>query len=261
MTTDRLLLAELLTATADGQPVAMATVIATDRSVPRHAGSKMLVYADGRQSGTVGGGEMEARVVAEAAGALADGRTRVLEFALVDPAAGDPGVCGGTMTVYVEPHMPDPMILVVGCGHVGRAVIDLAHWLGYRVVAVDDRDELARAEEIPGADLVIGGDLEDAISKAGVNSSSHVVLVTRNTDVDVAILPLLLETSAASIGVMGSARRWEATRAALLDAGIAAAAIESVHAPIGIELHAETPEEIALSVLSEIVRLRRTPAD
>ena len=202
---------------------------------------------------------MEARVIDEAQGALRDGRTRVLEFDLVDPAAGDPGVCGGTMTVYVEPHMPEPSILVVGCGHVGRAVIDLAHWLGFTVVALDDRDELARAEEIPNADVVIGGDLNDAVSKAGINSSTHVVVVTRNTDVDTAVLPALLESTAASIGVMGSSRRWATTRARLLESGVADTALDAVLAPIGLELNAETPEEIAVSILGEIVRLRRTP--
>jgi len=254
-----LILRELLDAIAEGEPVALATVVATRRSVPRHAGTKMLVYGDGRQSGTIGGGEMEARVVTEAVASLADGRTRVLDYQLVEPTSGDPGVCGGEVQIYLEPHMPAPTITVIGCGHVGRAVADLAHWLGYRVVATDDRPELATSELMPHADVVIGGPLTDALAQAPVTADTHVVVVTRNVDLDVEILPALVATEARSIGVMGSRRRWETTRGRLLEAGVAEADLERVVAPIGLDLHAETPQEIALSILAQIVQLRRAP--
>ena len=256
-----LILRELLAAIDDGQPVALATVVGTRRSVPRHAGTKMLVYRDGRQTGTIGGGEMEARVITEAVAALADGRTRVLDYQLVEPTSGDPGVCGGEVQIYLEPHMPAPTIYIVGCGHVGRAVADLAHWLEYRVVATDDRPELATAEQMPHADVVIGGAITDALSQAPVTPDTHVVVVTRNVDLDLEILPHLVRTEARSIGVMGSNRRWDTTRGRLLESGVTEAELERVIAPIGIELHAETPEEIALSILAEIVQLRRAPVD
>ena len=114
----------------------VATVVDTDRSVPRHAGSKMLVFADRRQVGTIGGGEMEARVIdSRRRMCWSSGAPRLMNFDLVDPAAGDPGVCGGTVTLYLEPLLPEANIVIVGCGHVGKAVADLAHWLGYRVTA------------------------------------------------------------------------------------------------------------------------------
>lgn len=254
-----LLLAELLAAIDQREPVVLATVVATRRSVPRHAGAKMLVYADGRQSGTIGGGEMEARVIAAALDAIGDGRTRLLDFSLVDPRAGDPGVCGGDVSIYLEPHMPPATVYVVGCGHVGRAVADLAHWLGFRVVATDDRVDHATPELVPHADVVVAGPLGVALAEAPITADTHVVLVTRNVPLDLEILPLLLASPARSIGVMGSTRRWATTRDELLARGVAADALDRVVAPIGVEIGAETPEEIAVSVLAEIIALRRQP--
>lgn len=255
------MLRRLLGSIDDGEAVVLATVVETRRSVPRRAGAKMLVFADGSQVGTVGGGEMEARVIAAAVDALSDGRTRLLDYQLVEPATGDPGVCGGEVQIYLEPHMPAPTIFVVGCGHVGRAVADLAHWLGYRVVATDDREELATGEQMPNADAVVCGPIADALATEPVTADTHVVVVTRNVGLDLENLPHLLATPARSIGVMGSERRWDTTRKGLIEAGVEPQALERVQAPIGIELHAETPEEIAVSILAEIVQLRRAPTD
>jgi xanthine dehydrogenase accessory factor len=251
------LLAELVDALGRGEAVVLATVVASRRSVPRRAGAKMLVYADGRQSGTVGGGEMEARVVAEAVAALTDGTARLLDYALLDPGAGDPGVCGGEVSIYLEPHMPPGTIYVVGCGHVGRAVADLAHWLGFRVVATDDRPELATPDALPNADVVVAGPIEEVLAAAPITADTHVVVVTRNVALDRQILPILLASPARTIGVMGSARRWATTRKELAAAGLAEALIDRAVAPIGLEIGAETPEEIAVSILAEIIGARR----
>jgi xanthine dehydrogenase accessory factor len=255
----RAVLAELTQATESGRAVVLATVVDTNRSVPRRSGSKMLVYANGQTSGTIGGGEMEARVVTEAIAAHTDGRTRLLSYELLDPSTGDPGVCGGEVQIYVEPYLPTPTIYVIGCGHVGKAVVELAHWLGFRVVATDDRVELATPDAVPLADAVIGGSIADAIAAEPITSETHVVVVTRNVAVDLALLPHLVRTPARSIGVMGSKRRWTTTAEKLADAGLTATEIARITAPIGIELHAETPEEIAVSILGEIVALRRQP--
>ncbi len=257
--TDHTIMRTLADSIEVGQPVVLATVIRTDRSVPRRAGSKMLVWADGRQIGTVGGGEMESRVVAEATDALTDGRSRVLDYDLVDPSTGDPGVCGGTVTIHMEPFMSRPTVLVVGCGHVGRAVIDLAHWLGYRVVAVDDRAELADPSAVPNADAVIMGSIAEALEAEPVNDQTHAVLVTRSVALDLETIPPLLASPVRSIGVMGSVRRWDTTSGKLRDAGTSDEDLERVTAPIGVEIHAETPEEIALSIMGQIIADRRTP--
>ncbi len=254
---NRPLLQELLAAQDAGEPAALATVIRARGSVPRHSGAKMLVYGDGRTSGTVGGGEMESRVVQEALAALADGRSRVIPYALVDPKQGDPGVCGGEMEIFVEPYLPPATVWVVGCGHVGQAVAHLAHWLGFQVVATDDRAELVDTAVIPHADVYLPGSIADALDAHPLAGNSYVVLVTRNVQVDREALKRLLPTPAAYIGVMGSRRRWAETQKLLLADGVAEADLARVHSPIGLELRAETPEEIAVSIMAEIVRLRR----
>ena len=254
---ERDVLRALTKAVEGGSPVVVATVIETSRSVPRRPGSKMLIHTDGTTVGSVGGGEMEARVVAAAHDALVDGKPLRLRYELVDAASGDPGVCGGTVDLYLEPYMPTPTVYVIGCGHVGRAVVDLAHWLGFRVVAVDDRAELATPDTLQHADAVICGPITDALAREPIGSHTSVVLVTRNVGVDLGILPHILATDAAYVGVMGSRRRWETTRAQLIGAGVPAAQADRVSTPIGLEINAETPEEIAVSIMAEVVAYRR----
>lgn len=249
-------LREFLAAIDNGEAVALATIVDTRRSVPRHAGTKMLVRQDGRCSGSVGGGEMEARVVAEALQALADGRPRLVRYELLDPGKGDPGVCGGEVAVYVEPHVPAPTVLVVGCGHVGRAVTELAHWLGLRVAATDDRAEMVTRELLPDADVLVPGPVDEAIAAVRADQT-HAVVVTRNMRVDLDVLPRLLAARMRSVGVIGSSRRWQATRTRLLAQGVPAGDLDMVMAPIGVELNAETPREIAASIMAEIVALVR----
>ena len=117
----------------------------------------MLVFADGETIGTVGGGEMEAKAVAEARRAIDQRKPRVVGYELVNPNEGDPGICGGELTLYLEPYMSPHTVYVIGCGHVGAAVIDLAHWLGYRTIAIDDRPDLVSEEALPNADERFAG--------------------------------------------------------------------------------------------------------
>lgn len=254
---EQVLIRALLAAIDRGETVAMATVIGTSRSVPRHAGSKMLVYPDGTTLGTIGGGEMEARVIRESLACLAEGRPRLVDYQLVSPAQGDPGVCGGEVRLYLEPYMPTPTVMVIGCGHVGRAVIDLAHWMGFRVVAYDDRSDQAHAASLPHADVVVSGSLADALLEHPPTEDTHIVMVTRNMALDLELLPVILATPARTIGLMGSKRRWDTTRERLVGMGFDDDALGRVRSPIGVELHAETPEEIAVSILAEVVGLRR----
>lgn len=257
MTTDREVARCLLEALDQGCTVVVASVVTTHRSVPRRAGAKMLVYPDSRQIGTIGGGEMEARVRGAAIEAMATRRSTDLDFDLLDPQRGDPGVCGGSVSVHLEVFMPEPHLVVIGCGHVGAAVVELAHWLGFRVTAIDDRVEVADPERLTDADVVLSGPFEDSVAKAGIDEWTHVVLLTRNVAVDAGLLPLVLDSQARSIGVMGSARRWATTRQALAEAGVASDQLDRVVSPVGSEIAAETPAEIALSIMAELVELRR----
>lgn len=251
------ILSELLAAQRAGQTVVLATVIRAKGSVPRHTGSKMLVYEDGRTSGSVGGGEMESRVLEEATAAFEDGKTRILPYSLVDPSRGDPGVCGGEVEIFLEPYVQLATLYIIGCGHIGRALVAQAKLLGFHVAVTDDRVELATPEFIPDADHYLPGSIDDAMAKLPITGNTYVTVVTRNVLVDRQILPKLVNTPAPYIGVMGSQRRWTETKRLLVEDGLSESELERFHSPIGLELNAETPEEIAVSIMAEIIMMRR----
>lgn len=240
----------------DGESGALCTIIDSHGSVPRHTGSKMLVKESGGIFGSVGGGEIENRVIEEAQLSIKDGKARRLSYNMVDPARGDPGICGGQAEIFVEPILSQPTIIVIGGGHVGKAVTYLAKWLGFRVVLTDDREEYCNPQVVPGADEYVPCLMADIPQKTKIHTQCYLVLTTRGVSIDTPGLPALLDTAAAFIGIIGSKRRWLATRKNLLDAGIMKEKLEKVISPIGLELKAETPEEIAVSIMAEILMLR-----
>ncbi len=246
-------LAELSDAVSGGHGVVLATVVATEGSVPRHVGTKMVVRADGSMVGTIGGGRVEDAIRLDALEALRRGEPGLRRYPLQQPERGDLGVCGGTMTVFLEPYGKTRTVFVIGAGHVGRAVVDLAHWLGYRTVVVDERTEMVTEESIPLADVRFAGTVADALAAHPVTEQTSVVVVTRSQELDVQIVPLLLGTPAGYIGVMGSRRRWEITRQAMEASGVPVGQLERIHHPIGIEIGAETVEEIAVSIMAEVI--------
>lgn len=239
-----------------GESVALCTITEARGSTPRHVGSKMLVYEDGRFVGTVGGGELEHRVLDEAMIAIFEGKPTKLNYAMSDPARGDPGVCGGQVEVYVEPILPKEKIIVIGGGHVGKAVARLAKWLGFWVAVSDDRTEFCTPEINPDADEFLPVPMEELPKHLNINRSTYLILTTRGSNVDILGLPLLLESKAGYIGVIGSRRRWATTVAGLKEKGISDEAIARVHSPMGLELNAETPEEIAVSIMAELIMLK-----
>ena len=216
----------------------------------------MLIRDDGSRLGTVGGGEMESRVVDVAGEAMADGQPRLLTYRLVDPSTGDPGVCGGEMDVYVEPYMNTASLLIIGAGHVGRAVSELAQWTGWDVHLWDDRPE--QLEELDDAVTLHGGELSDVLADIPLDARSAIVMVTRNVPLDVELIPAVVKQPAAYIGLMGSARRWSTTKKLLIDAGCSEDEISRISTPIGLEIGAETPEQIAISIMAEVVRATST---
>lgn len=235
---------------------ALCTVVKSEGSTPRHVGSKMLVYPDGKFVGTVGGGDLEHRVLDEAWMAMSDGESRMLSYTMSDPSRGDPGVCGGTVEVFVEPILPPAMIVVIGAGHVGKAVVHLAKWLGFRVAVNDDRAEFCNPEVTPGADAYYPIEMGKLPEQLKINKRTYIVITSRGSSVDALGLPSLLETNPAYIGVIGSRRRWLTTVKALKAKGVSEDKINQVHSPMGLELNAETPEEIAVSILAEIMIIK-----
>jgi len=240
-----------------GGSAALCTVTHSRGSTPRQVGSKMLVYPDGRVSGTIGGGEMESRVITTALDVIDKGLPQKLDFSFSDPAQGDAGVCGGQMEVFVDPVQPKPTIVVIGAGHVGQAVVHLAHWLGFHVIVSDDRPEFATPDAAPYADKYLIGTAAELANTIEINPHTYLVLTTRNSGLDVEGLPALLDSQAAYIGAIGSKRRWQITRKKLKELGISKKKLDAVVSPMGIEINADSPEEIAVSILSEIIMLRR----
>ncbi|GAB4498957.1 MAG: XdhC/CoxI family protein [Anaerolineales bacterium] len=240
----------------NNQSAALCTVVKSEGSTPRHVGSKMLVYPDGKFIGTVGGGDLEHRVLDEAWMALSDGQPRYLHYNMADPSRGDPGVCGGQVEVFVEPILPPATVVVIGAGHVGKAVAHLAKWLGFRVVVSDDREEFCTPEAAPGADEYYPVEMGKLAELLAITNRTYLVVTSRGSSVDALGLPSLLESNAAYIGVIGSKRRWATTVKALKEKGVKDELIAKVHSPMGLELQAETPEEIAVSIMAEVLMLR-----
>jgi xanthine dehydrogenase accessory factor len=253
---DELIYQGILDARREGRPAALATVIRSRGSVPRHETSKMLIFADGQMMGTVGGGDLESRTIKAGQEVIHSGQARLESYSLAGPTEGAVGVCGGEVEVFIEPILPPPTLLVLGCGHVGVAVAHLAKWLGFRVVVSDDREELCTPEHIPDADLYLPGEIAAVLSQTPIDSQTYVVAVTRGYPFDVAAVPILLETDTPYIGIIGSRRRWATTVKELKAIGIAEESLKSVYAPIGLYLGEETPEEIAVSIMAEITMLR-----
>lgn len=235
------------------QQFTICTIIKQSGSTPRHLGSKMLVTSDGGITGSVGGGELEHRVITAAIDCLSVGKPTILTYKLDDLEKGDPGVCGGQVEIFVEPIKLPSQILVIGGGHVGKALVHLAKWLGYYVILSDDRPEFCDPATVPGADRYIQCSLAEIPQKVKIDASTYVVLTTRGVKIDVPGLPKLLATEPAYIGIIGSKRRWITTREAMIANGSDPRELDRVNSPIGLNIGAESPEEIAVSIMAEVM--------
>jgi xanthine dehydrogenase accessory factor len=239
-----------------GERGVLCSIVDSHGSAPRKTGSKLLLKTDGTFIGTVGGGGIEHRVLEKAREAIVDGKPRFEHYELVDAEKGDPGICGGAITVYVEPVLPPPRMVIVGGGHVGKSLAHLAKWAGFQVVVSDDREEFCTPEAHPDADQFHNGPVSTLSESIGITADTFIVFTTRGNEVDIEGLPPLFDSPAAFIGVIGAKRRWMITRKALLEAKVSEEKLNRVHSPVGLELNAETPEEIAISIMAEIIMVR-----
>ena len=238
---------------AAGQEGVLATVVATRASVPRHAGSKMIVHPDGSVTGTIGGGTAEALVIASAGEVLADGECRLVPVDL----AGEHGVCGGTMEIFLEPVLQATPFVVVGAGHVGQALVALGRTLSFRFTVVDDRPEfLAGVGATPGVTTILAGPAEVA-ARLEMPRRGAVLVCSRNHELDAGYLEALLRLESTAgrrfvfFGSLGSAAKARKLRRAVGANEELCERLAQVRLPVGIEIGAETPAEIALSVLAE----------
>lgn len=234
-------------------PVCLCTVVKSSGSVPRHAGSKMLVYADGRTVGSVGGGALENLTIEKALESFRTGKPTTVDYSLDADAQSTVGTCGGSVMVYIEPQDVRKKLLIIGAGHVGLAVADLARYLDMHVIVVDDRTNLLDAEKFPAGTELVPAEMNAIADAVEIDENTYIVNVSRGSDVDILAIPAILRKNFAYMGVIGSKRRWKYTTEHLMEAGISPESLERIKSPIGIDIKGETPHEIAVSILAEVI--------
>lgn len=240
-----------------GEPAAVATVIEARGSTPREAGAKMLVYADGRTVGTVGGGPPEAWVIEEARAALVEGQPRVLQYQPVGQEGRAIDACGENMRFLIEVLLPRPTLLIIGAGHIGQAVAELGAFLGYRIAVLDERAEMVTPERFPQADVLLAGPLDEQLRNFPLTEQTYAALVTPHHSRDEKALAVLAEQPVPYVGLIGSRRRTQATFKRARAMGVPDEFLARVHTPIGLDIGAETPREIALSIVAEVLAVQR----
>lgn len=243
-----------------GQRGALATIVHTDGSIPSYESSRMLVREDGSTLGTIGGGCVEADVWAAAKEVLQKEAPRKLVFHLNNEATYDNGlICGGTVEVFVEPILPQPVVYLFGGGHIATALAKAAHMAGFGVGVVDDREAFANAQRFPMAQEIYTS-FEDAFEKVQPNAAAYLVIVTRGHREDMRVLAWAVRTQARYVGMIGSRRKVLSIYRALEKEGYRAEEFERVYAPMGLDIGALSPEEIAISIVAELVAVRRNAA-
>lgn len=245
---------EMVRLTRQGEPFVLATVVASSGSSPRKPGAKMVVRGDGSLLGSVGGGRVEKESVQAALDALADETPRMLDYVLTEENGF---ACGGTMTVYLEPQGHRPRLVMFGAGHVGRAVTSLAHGCGFRVVVVDERPECATDALLPGADRVVCLPVTEACRELLLDSDDFVIIATPGHHGDFAAVRGCLATRAGFIGLLGSRRKREALLQTLASEGFDPDQRARIVTPVGLDIGAQSPEEIAVSIVGQLIALRR----
>jgi len=246
--------AALADALARGEEVALVTIVAATGSTPQRVGAKMLVFPDGRTVGTIGGGCYENDAFWKAREAITARRPLNVKYELNDDFAQESGlVCGGQMEVFIEPVEASPDVYVFGAGHVGYFVAKMAHEVGFRVHVVDDREKFANAERFgEGIDVVVEN-IPDWLTAHALPPTAYAVIVTRGHTHDLDALRALTAHPLRYLGLIGSKAKVRRIFDVLQSEGIADDKLRSVHAPIGLDIGAITPQEIAVSIVAELI--------
>jgi xanthine dehydrogenase accessory factor len=249
--------AALNEALKEGEEVALVTIVGSTGSTPQRVGAKMLVYADGRTVGTIGGGCYENDAFGKAREAIKNRAPVTLKFELNDDFAQETGlVCGGQMEVFIEPVEPSPELYVFGAGHVGYCVAKMAYDVGFKVHVIDDREKFASTERFgEGIDVLIDH-IPTWLSTAKLPPTSYAVIVTRGHTHDLDAMRALAQMPLRYLGLIGSKAKVKRIFDALIDEGIPTASLKNIHAPIGLDIGAITPQEIAVSILAELIAVK-----
>lgn len=249
---------EMVSLREQGRKAALATIVQVRGSVPSFEAAKMLVRDDGSTLGSIGGGCVEAEVWAAAQEVMKEERSRVLTFDLTDESMAESGlICGGKLEIFVEPILPTPRLVIFGAGHVSTQISKVATIAGFKTWIVDDRPIYANANRFPEAERIYSDSFEQAFGEIVPNDGTYIVIVTRGHNEDENVLRWAAETDARYIGMIGSKRKIRTIFQHLEKEGIECERLERVYMPIGLDIGAVTPEEIAVAVVAEIIHHRR----
>jgi xanthine dehydrogenase accessory factor len=249
--------AAILAALERGEESALVTIVSTRGSTPQRPGARMLVFADGRTVGTIGGGCCEDEASWKARETIRTGRTEVAHFDLTDDLAGESGlICGGRMDVFIEPIRPVSRLYVVGAGHIGYHVARFGHAIGFKVHVVDDREKFANRERFPYAEEVVVDSISGWLERTELKRPAYAVVVTRGHKYDLEAARALISRDLRYLGMIGSRSKVRQILEALAAESVPRELLERLYAPIGLDLGAVTPEEIALSIVAELVGVR-----
>jgi len=241
-----------------GRAVVLCTLVHKEGSGPRDPGSKMLVTSDGEALGTIGGGGMERRLIDEALEALGEGKPRVVHFALGVPAReGMVSVnskCGGEVKIFMDVLKPEPRLIIMGSGLIAQAVARYTRDCGFKVTVVDDADT-ATAENFPGVELVDDG-YPESLTKVKIRPSDYVAVLHGETEFEIAGLRHAVKATPAFIGLLGSKNKAREHRRQLKMEGYDPETVDAIRGPIGLDIGAETPEEIAVSIVAELIQAK-----
>jgi xanthine dehydrogenase accessory factor len=246
-----------------GEEVALVTIVSANGSVPQRVGAKMLVHADGRIVGTIGGGCYENEALQKAREALRTRKPYTVRYELADDFAAESGlICGGQMEIFIEPIEPSPAVYVFGAGHVGQFVGRVAHDAGFRVHVIDDREKFANRERFPDAAEIVVDDIPGWLAKTSLPSSAYAVIVTRGHRYDLDTLRSLAPRPLRYLGLIGSRAKVKRIYDVLVEEGsVGIEQLERIHAPIGLDIGAVTPQEIAVAIVAQLIAVRRGKSD
>ena len=249
---------EIVQLRRQGRRAALATIISVRGSIPSFQSAKMLVRDDGSIVGTIGGGCVEAEVWQAAREVMEQERPKTLSFNLNQDPRYDTGlICGGTLEIYVEPVLPVPHLYIFGAGHVSISLYKAARLAGFDVSVIDDRESYANRERFPEAREIHADDFEKVCAALAPTESDYVVIATRGHRDDMRVLRWALETPIRYLGMIGSQRKWLKICEAFEGEAVAPEKLQRVHSPVGLEIGAQTPEEIAVSIVAEMIAVRR----
>jgi xanthine dehydrogenase accessory factor len=243
---------EIVALKSAGIPAVLTTVVEVVGSAPGKPGARMIVKKDGSITGTIGGGAIEKRITEEALTMMPGRETRLLQYELKDIGM----VCGGGMSVFLEPLVDAHSLIIFGAGHIGSALSKVSKMLGFTTAVVDNRPEFANEEKLPWADRVIADDYLKALQDLSFSDNTYVVILTHRHVHDFEILEYCIEQPLSYLGMIGSRKKVGKAFDQLREKGVDEEAIKRIHAPIGMNIGAESPEELAVAIAAQLIAVR-----